>query len=66
MTKADVLYGLDEVFLLNNGKYVSFKGWTSVFDKTFKTYVKCIEDECNVDMLFISYGPDRNQLIVNE
>ncbi len=63
MTKVDVLYNIDDVLVLNNGKYECFAGWKSIDGPSFKTYVKYIEEQCNVPIKFISFGADRNDMI---
>lgn len=63
ITKVDVLFGFNDVCILNNKKYECFPGWSSIDDFSFKKFIKYIENETNVPIKFISYGADRNEMI---
>lgn len=62
MTKVDVLNGIDEIKLMNNGSLISIKGWESNEDDNLNEYVNYIESELGIPISGISFGSGRNDL----
>jgi len=65
LMKSDVLSKLPEVKVRIDAKdnYRSFKGWHTLDDESFKVFVDNIEQETQVPIRIISYGPGREQTI---
>jgi len=64
ITKVDVFFGINPIKVLLNGKYVEMEGWSSIDDSAFWKYICLIKETVGVNVKYISYGPDRNDMRV--
>ena len=62
---ADVLFGFESVWYKAGGQMLELPGWKDIHDTAFNNYKNRIEDFLGIPIRYISFGPDRNQKIVN-
>jgi len=71
LTKLDVMSGLDTVDVYLNDQYITFEGWGDISEirqwgdlpDSVMDYVWFIEDVCDVNVSYISVGPEREAVI---
>ena len=64
ITKVDVLNGIFPIYVLLDNKYMEMDGWLDHNDQALYDYIEFIEQIVGVKVKYISYGPDRNQIVI--
>jgi len=62
MTKVDVLNGVSEVKILNNGSLKSLSPWVDIHDHKMSEYISYIRSQLQIKITAISYGPNKKDL----
>jgi adenylosuccinate synthase len=72
LTKADVMCGLEKVVIKYSDKEIKLSGWQNIIDDSgdinnnFSRYIDAIQDLTGIKVKYISYSPDREDIIVIE
>jgi adenylosuccinate synthase len=72
LTKADVMCGLEKVIVKYSNKEIELDGWKCLIEidgslnRNFNRYVNMIEDLTGINVKYVSYSPNREDIIVIE
>ena len=67
ITKVDVLYGIDPIKVYADGRYIEMKGCNNYKDdENFGNFIRFVEKFIEIPITYISYGPDREEMVRNE